>query len=176
MINFTPGNTLFAVPLSDSIGYDAIAIQGTNVYMGGNIQGFTQDDPNVPPPNEVYTNCQNIIRFDGNDYGWIMGTGLNGVPVALTALGTNLFAAGAFTTANGVAANQIAQWDGNQLVERRRQCHRQRDGSVVDDDGQQPLCRRHFHQHGRRGSQPDCEMGRHQLVGSGQWRVLGNSP
>ena len=114
MINFTPGNTLFAVPLSDSIGYDAIAIQGTNVYLGGNIQGFSQVDPTVPPPNEIYTNCQNIIRFDGNDYGWIMGTGLNGVPVALAALGTNLFAAGTFTTAGGVAANQIAQWNGNQ--------------------------------------------------------------
>ncbi|MGA2280814.1 MAG: hypothetical protein ABSG80_10995 [Verrucomicrobiota bacterium] len=111
-INFSPtDNTLFAVPLSDSVGYDAIAIQGTNVYLGGNIAGFTQFDPNVLP--WVETNCQNIIRFDSNDYGWIMGTGLNGIPVALTALGTNLFAAGAFTSANGVAANQIAKWDGN---------------------------------------------------------------
>jgi hypothetical protein len=42
-----------------------------------------------------------------------MGTGLNGIPVALAALGTNLFAAGTFTTAGGVAANQIAKWDGN---------------------------------------------------------------
>ena len=51
MINFTPGNTLFAIPLSDSIGYDAIAIQGTNVYLGGNIQGFTQVDPDCAASN-----------------------------------------------------------------------------------------------------------------------------
>jgi len=109
-INFPNGNTFFAVPLSDSVGYDAIAIQGTNVYLGGNIQGFSQFDPNVLP--WVATNCLNIIRFDPN-FGWIMGTGLNNIPVALAALGTNLFAAGTFTSANGVAANQIAKWDGN---------------------------------------------------------------
>ena len=110
VLNFNPTNTFFAIPLSDSIGYDAIAIQGTNIYLGGNIPGFTQIDPDVLP--WVGTNCLNILRFDGT-YAWIMGTGLNGIPVALTVLGNNLFAAGAFTSANGVAANQIAQWDGN---------------------------------------------------------------
>lgn len=111
-INFIPaGNTLFDMPLSDSVGYDAIAIQGTNVYLGGNIQYFFQFDPNVGF--DPGTNCSNVMRFDGNDYGWIMGTGLNGIPVALTALGTNVFAAGSFTTAGGVAANEIARWDGN---------------------------------------------------------------
>jgi hypothetical protein len=107
---FNPTNTFFAIPLSDPIGYNSIAIQGTNIYLGGNIPGFTQIDPDVLP--WVGTNCLNILRFDGT-YAWIMGTGLNGIPVALTALGTNLFAAGAFTSANGVAANQIAKWDGN---------------------------------------------------------------
>src|SRR4029077_7422316 len=58
------------------------------------------------------TNCGNILRFDGN-FGWIMGTGLNSTNVALAVLGTNLFAAGVFTIAGGVAANQIAKWDGN---------------------------------------------------------------
>ena len=110
VLSFNPTNTFFAIPLSDSIGYNSIAIQGTNIYLGGNIPGFTQIDPDVLP--WVGTNCLNILRFDGT-YAWIMGTGLNGIPVALTALGANLFAAGAFTSANGVAANQIAKWDGN---------------------------------------------------------------
>ena len=113
-INFTNDNTFFQLPFPDNdpIGYDAIAIQGTNVYLGGNIGGFYQFDPVLGPGFSPFTNCLNIIRFDPN-FGWIMGTGLNGIPVALTALGPNLFAAGAFTSANGIAANQIAKWDGN---------------------------------------------------------------
>lgn len=109
MLVFEPDTTLFAYPLSDPVGYDAIAIQGTNVYLGGNITGFTQF-----PPNDfsAATNCGNIIRFDGT-YGWIMGTGLNRTNVAMAVLGTNLFAAGTFTTAGGVPANQIAQWNGS---------------------------------------------------------------
>jgi hypothetical protein len=110
MISFAPGNTFFATPLSDPVGYDAIAIQGTNVFLGGNILGFTQFDPNVGF--DPATNCQNIIRFDGT-YGWIMGTGLNTTKSALAALGTNLHAGGLFTQAGGIAANQIARWDGN---------------------------------------------------------------
>jgi hypothetical protein len=103
-------NTLFAVPLSDPVGYDAIAIQGTNIFLGGNIPGFTQFDPNVGF--SPATNCLHILRFDGT-YGWIMGTGLNKTNVALAVVGTNLYAAGLFTTAGGVSANQIARWDGN---------------------------------------------------------------
>ncbi|MGA2178127.1 MAG: hypothetical protein ABSH15_00900 [Verrucomicrobiota bacterium] len=110
VLKFDTNNTFFAIPLSDPIGYNSIAIQGTNIYLGGNIPGFTQIDPDVLP--WVGTNCQNILRFDGN-YCWIMGTGLNRTNAALAVLGTNLFAAGLFTTAGDVAANQIAKWDGN---------------------------------------------------------------
>jgi len=109
-LQFT-NNTFFTWPLNyhDPTGYVAIAIQSTNIYLGGNIRGFSQFDPNAVPINP--TNCLNIIRFDPN-FGWIMGTGLNVYPVALAALGTNLFAAGRFTSADGVAVNQIARWDG----------------------------------------------------------------
>ena len=41
-----------------------------------------------------------------------MGTGLNKTNVAMAVLGSTLFAAGTFTTAGGLPANQIAQWDG----------------------------------------------------------------
>ncbi len=115
-IHFIPaGNTFFDLPTNDhdSTGYCAIAIQSTNVYLGGNIRGFYQFDPVLGPGFSPITNCLNIMRFDGNDYGWILGTGLNNFPVALAAVGTSLFAAGTFTSANGVAANQIAKWDGN---------------------------------------------------------------
>jgi hypothetical protein len=50
VIVFT-NNTFFAYPLSDPVGYDAIALQGTNVYLGGLIAGFCQFDPNVLPFN-----------------------------------------------------------------------------------------------------------------------------
>jgi hypothetical protein len=108
MLVFPPDTTFFAYPLSDPVGYRAIAIQGNNVYLGGNIMGFTQFPPN---DFDQATNCQNIIRFDGT-YGWIMGTGLNKTNVALAVLGSTVFAAGTFTTAGGLPANQIAKWDG----------------------------------------------------------------
>ncbi len=108
MLVFPPDTTFFGYPLSDPVGYCAITIQGTNVYLGGNIMAFTQ----FPPLDfENSTNCQNIIRFDGT-YGWIMGTGLNKTNVAMAAIGSRVFAAGTFTTAGGLPANQIAQWDG----------------------------------------------------------------
>jgi hypothetical protein len=112
-VNFTNDCTFFTWPLNyhDPTGYCALAIQGTNVYLGGNIRGFYQFDPVLGPGFSPITNCLNIIRFDPN-FGWIMGTGLNNYPLALAALGTNLFAAGGFTSADGVAANQIARWDG----------------------------------------------------------------
>ena len=109
MLVFAPDTTLFAVPLSDPVGYDAIAIQGNNVYLGGNIMSFSQYAPGTLF--DPITNCQNIIRFDGT-YGWVMGTGLNKTNVAMAVLGSTVFAAGTFTTAGGLPANQIAKWDG----------------------------------------------------------------
>jgi trimeric autotransporter adhesin len=108
MLVFPPDTTFFAMPLSDPVGYNSIAFQGTNIYLGGNIMGFTQFPPN---DFENATNCQNVIRFDGT-YGWIMGTGLNRTNVAMAVLGSRVFAAGTFTLAGGLPANQIAQWDG----------------------------------------------------------------
>jgi hypothetical protein len=108
MLAFPADTTFFAMPLSDPVAYDAIALQGNNVYLGGNIMGFTQFAPDIFDPS---TNCQNIIRFDGT-YGYIMGTGLNKTNVAMAVLGSTVFAAGTFTTAGGLPTNQIAKWDG----------------------------------------------------------------
>jgi hypothetical protein len=41
-----------------------------------------------------------------------MGTGLNSNATAIAVLGTNVYFAGPFTNAGGVAANRIAKWDG----------------------------------------------------------------
>ncbi|HXR05235.1 MAG TPA: hypothetical protein VN836_11060 [Verrucomicrobiae bacterium] len=109
VIVFT-NNTFFAVPLSDPVGYDAIALQDTNVYLGGYIAGFSQFDPNELPINA--TNCGNIIWFHGG-YGWIMGTGLNSNVTSMAVRGTNLYVSGLFTNAGGVTAGKIAMWNGN---------------------------------------------------------------
>src|SRR5208282_2400011 len=60
MLHFAPNTTLFSYPLSDPIDYDALSIGGTNIYMVGNITGFTQYDPNVGL--DSATNCGNIMR------------------------------------------------------------------------------------------------------------------
>jgi hypothetical protein len=108
MLVFAPDTTLFTYPLSDPVGYDAIAIQGNNVYLGGNIMGFTQFDPDVGF--ESATNCQNIIRFD-RVYGWIMGTGVNGTNMAMAVMGSKLFVGGTFTRAGTKSSYNIARWN-----------------------------------------------------------------
>jgi hypothetical protein len=112
MLNFNITNTLDLFYINDSVpGMDVAAFQGTNIFVGGHFI-ISQDDPTVPPPNEIYTNCNNILRFDGT-YANIVGTGLNSNVVAMAVLGTNLYVGGPFTIAGGVTANQIAKWDGN---------------------------------------------------------------
>lgn len=111
-LNFNITNTLSLFYLNDSVpGMDAAAFQGANVFVGGHFS-ISQDDPSVPPPNEIYTNCNNILRFDGT-YANIVGTGLDSNVVAMAVIGTNLYVGGPFANAGGVAANHIAKWDGN---------------------------------------------------------------
>lgn len=108
--NFNPNNTFIGFYISDpNIGMDAIAFLGTNIFIGGHFS-ISQYDPNVGF--NPITNCPDIMRFDGN-YCWIMGTGVNSNVEAMTVLGTNLYVAGLFTNAGGVAASHIAEWNGN---------------------------------------------------------------
>ncbi len=108
VIVYNPNDTFDLFPITDtSIGFAAVAFQDTNIYIGGHFS-ITWHDPSLT----VFTNCPNIMRFDGT-YARIVGTGLNSNVVAMTVLGTNLYVAGLFTNAGGVTASHIAMWDGN---------------------------------------------------------------
>lgn len=83
----------------------ALAVSGTNLYAGG-IFTTAEDNP-----------ANYIARWDGNNWSPV-GSGVAGglfysVVSALAVSGTNLYAGGAFSTAGGNAASNIAQWDGS---------------------------------------------------------------
>ncbi|MGH7991033.1 MAG: hypothetical protein ACREDS_12695, partial [Limisphaerales bacterium] len=108
MLNFNASDTLDLFYLNDpNIGMDAVAFLDTNIYIGGHFEISWHD-----PTFSFGTNCYNIMRFDGT-YDRIVGTGLNSNVVAMTVLGTNLYVAGLFTNAGGIAASHIAMWDGD---------------------------------------------------------------
>jgi hypothetical protein len=78
----------------------ALAVSGTNVYLGGN---FT----------EVAGVTMNYIaRWNGRAWS-PLGSGLNGIvrAIAVNATG-DVYAGGSFTIAGGTAANLIAMWNG----------------------------------------------------------------
>ncbi len=82
----------------------ALAVSGSNVYMGGNFT--TVDD--VP--------ANSIARWDGT--AWHpLGAGIRGqysqTVRALAATGSTVYAAGSFTTAGDVATTNVAKWDGS---------------------------------------------------------------
>jgi trimeric autotransporter adhesin len=108
VLNYNSDDTFIQFLITDSsIGMDAVAFQDTNIYVGGHFN-ITWHDPSLT----LFTNCPNIMRFDGT-YARVVGTGLNSNVVAMTVLGTNLYVAGLFTNAGGVTASHIAMWDGN---------------------------------------------------------------
>ena len=101
-------NSFFSTLISNpNIGMDALASSGTNIYVGGQFN-FAQGDQNFISD---ATGCPDIFQCNGN-FAYIMGTGVNSNILALATIGTNLYAAGYFTNAGGIAANHIARWDG----------------------------------------------------------------
>lgn len=108
MFAVNPDDTFFLLYLNDpNIAMDTMAFQGTNIYVGGHFI-ITWHDPTFT----TGISCSNIFRFDGT-YARVVGSGLNSNVVAMTVLGTNLYVAGLFTNADGLAASHIAMWDGN---------------------------------------------------------------
>ena len=79
---------------------EAIAISGTNVFVGGS---FT---------NAGNVTVNNIARWDGARWN-ALGSGINNSVYALALTGNDLYAGGVFTNAGGISANNIAHWNGS---------------------------------------------------------------
>ncbi|MFZ5879309.1 MAG: choice-of-anchor Q domain-containing protein [Chloroflexota bacterium] len=81
----------------------AIAISGTDVYVGGN---FTDAGGDV--------NADYIAKWDGSAWSALGGTPLNNSVYAIALSGTDVYVGGVFTDAGGDAnADKIAKWDGS---------------------------------------------------------------
>jgi hypothetical protein len=104
-----PGDTNWEAAIFGPSGLDcdayAIAVSGTNVYVGGCF--YTAGTTNN------YVN--GIALWNGTSWSSLGGvSGQYGGSVnALAISGTNLYVGGSFTNAGGVAANNIAVWDGS---------------------------------------------------------------
>jgi hypothetical protein len=101
-------DTFFTQPINDSVGMDAMTSLGTDLYVGGRFS-ITWHDPSL----STFTNCNNILRFNGTS-ARVVGTGLNSNVVAMTTFNNNLYVSGPFTNAGGIIATGIARWDGSQ--------------------------------------------------------------
>jgi hypothetical protein len=108
VLSYDSNDTFTQFYLNDSVGMDAVAFLGSDIYVGGRFS-ITWHDPTLT----FFTNCPNILRFDGT-YARVVGTGLNSNVVAMAVMPPNLFVAGLFTNAGGVTASAIARWDGSQ--------------------------------------------------------------
>ena len=85
----------------------AVAVSGSDVYVGGLFSKLNWDSPLVL--------ANNIAHWDG--HGWSsLGTGTqngtNNWVRAIAVSGTTVYAGGDFTTAGGAGANYIASWNG----------------------------------------------------------------
>jgi hypothetical protein len=96
--------TLFSL---DGVGFTAMAVTDTDIYLSGHCQ-ITECDP-------TWTDCivsPNVMRFDGT-YGHGLGTGLSTNANAIAAVGTDVYFGGPITNAGGITVKGIARWDGS---------------------------------------------------------------
>lgn len=99
-----PGDENWDQQFANSIGANgfvgALAVSGTDVYVGGYFVGIAGVQAN------------NIAKWNGSSWS-TLGSGVNSVVWALTASGSDLYVGGFFTTAGGASANYIAKWNGS---------------------------------------------------------------
>jgi len=93
----------------------ALAVDGTNLYVGGWFSGADYA-PGVPPNPPTSVGVNGIAKWDGTTWSALgaapnAGVGGGGV-YALAVDGTSLYVGGYFTTAGGVTVNNIAKWNG----------------------------------------------------------------
>ncbi len=83
-----------------SYGNFAVAVSGTNVYVGGDFDHAGN------------VHSESIARWDATAHKWsTMGGGVNSRVHAIAALGDDVYAGGNFTTAGGISASKIAHWN-----------------------------------------------------------------
>jgi hypothetical protein len=87
---------------------EALAVSGSDLYAGG---WFTNAG-GVAANNVAKWNGTNWSAL-GSDFRGTEDYGLGPAIYALAIVGSNLYAGGAFTNVGGVAANNVAKWDGN---------------------------------------------------------------
>ena len=83
----------------------AIAVSGNDVYVVGNFARAGSVD------------ASNVARWDGSTWH-ALGSGITGTPGisevdAVAVSGNDVYVAGTFTSAGGIAVNNVAHWDGS---------------------------------------------------------------
>jgi hypothetical protein len=102
-------NSLFATPFNTpDITMDAVAAVGSNIYVGGRFN-FAAGDGNYLMD---ATSCPDIFCINNGGFARVVGTGVNSNVLDMAVIGTNLYVAGYFTNAGGLAASHIAMWNG----------------------------------------------------------------
>ncbi len=87
--------------VDDLARVNAIAIQGTNVYVGGNFQSAGKGPANA------------IACWDGARWK-ALAEGVTGGINAIVCDGANVYVGGKFTQAGNIPATNVAMWDGKQ--------------------------------------------------------------
>ncbi len=80
----------------------AVAISGSNLYVGGSFTSISRDAGTV---------FNNVAMWNG--HGWhALGSGTNGEVDAVAVSGANIYFGGKFSSAGGAPASSVARWNG----------------------------------------------------------------
>ena len=84
-------------------GVAALVVSGSDVYAGGYFIRATNSGG-------VAVTANRIAKWDGSEWS-PLGSGMNKVVYAVAVSGGDVYAGGAFTTADGYSASYVARWD-----------------------------------------------------------------